>query len=157
MFAIFFTKNTCSANIISEEQMFKGQGINRSAKGSADKPVLYPAASARKSEEEMNTTTAKKYKINKVRMTGSIILIVILISLSAITVSSAMGGVVSHFTNLTHKTYTTVEVSYGDTLWNLAEEYCSNKDVRAAVMEIYSINNLRSEAIYPGQTIRIPA
>lgn len=137
--------------------MFKGQGINRSAKGSADKSGFISGGLRRISEEEMNTAAVKKYRINKGQMIGSILLIIVLVSLSAITISSAMGGAISHLTNQSEN-YQIIEVAYGDTIWDLADKYCdkTKTDIRTSVKEIYVLNNIEDEVIYPGQTIRIP-
>ncbi|MDO4552710.1 MAG: LysM peptidoglycan-binding domain-containing protein [Bacillota bacterium] len=53
--------------------------------------------------------------------------------------------------------YVAVEISAGDTLWDLALEYGpENQDVRKIVHAICQQNDIRAGEIYPGQTILIP-
>lgn len=51
-----------------------------------------------------------------------------------------------------------ITVVYGDTLWELAEEYRSdyNEDIRALIHDIKEINGLRTAAINPGDKLYIP-
>ena len=53
--------------------------------------------------------------------------------------------------------YISVEVSYGDTLWNLASEYGpENTDIRKIVFEIERINDVNASTLHPGQVLEIP-
>ncbi len=53
--------------------------------------------------------------------------------------------------------YLQVQVSRGDTLWNLAHKHNTNReDIRSIVYQIKKINDLETAEIYPGQTILIP-
>ena len=50
-----------------------------------------------------------------------------------------------------------VTVGSGDTLWDIAEEYCKDyDDVRKWVYEIKQVNSLKSSDIYQGQVLEIP-
>ena len=66
-------------------------------------------------------------------------------------------------------TYSKVEVSYkedyiyaGDTLWSIAEneiennKYFENKDIRAVVNELKTVNNFSVSELYEGEKIKIP-
>lgn len=60
--------------------------------------------------------------------------------------------------SLTKPVYSEIVIQYGDTLWDLAQEFGpDDKDVREIIHEICRINNISAETIYPGQTILIPA
>jgi len=55
-------------------------------------------------------------------------------------------------------TYTTVYVKPGDTVWQIASKYTTDKDdVREVVFEIRKINKLDNNAsVYPGQILKVP-
>lgn len=58
---------------------------------------------------------------------------------------------------LTDKNYETVEISLGDTLWEIACEYApKNMDVRRAVFKLQELNGLTAADIMPGMVIKIP-
>lgn len=60
-------------------------------------------------------------------------------------------------TALTKPQYTNVTVSYGDTLWDLAETYMDDgTDLRQAVYEICKCNDINASDLTPGMTIKIP-
>lgn len=60
-------------------------------------------------------------------------------------------------TALTKTEYTTVEICYGDTLWDIANTYKSNNtDTRKAVYKIREINNIDASDLKPGMTISVP-
>ena len=55
-------------------------------------------------------------------------------------------------------TYETVYVKPGDTVWQIAAKYTTDKDdVREVVFEIRRINKLDNNAkVYPGQALKVP-
>jgi nucleoid-associated protein YgaU len=55
-------------------------------------------------------------------------------------------------------TYQTVYVKPGDTVWQIAVKYASDKvDVRELVYEIRQVNKLDNNAkVYPGQALKVP-
>lgn len=57
-----------------------------------------------------------------------------------------------------YKYYTTVEVSSGDTLWSIAEEYYDpgSCDICSYIDEVASINNLKSRYLTVGERLCIP-
>ncbi len=50
----------------------------------------------------------------------------------------------------------TIVVQANDTLWDIAEEFGSEKDPRNMVNEIMALNGLQNSMIYPGQELIIP-
>lgn len=70
--------------------------------------------------------------------------------------TTVLGANISH--SLTKETYTAVEVSLGDTLWDLAEKFGpKNQDLRAVVHAIRTKNHIESSSsIQPGQIVLIP-
>jgi hypothetical protein len=52
--------------------------------------------------------------------------------------------------------FDTVKVQKGDTLWNIAGDYCKNGDIRRFIYEIKKINNLSDSQIYEGDDLKIP-
>ena len=68
---------------------------------------------------------------------------------------------ISNFTFGTkHIDTKSVTVESNDTLWKIAEEICNssseNLNVQNIVLEIKSINNLKSSNIYSGQVLEVP-
>jgi nucleoid-associated protein YgaU len=59
---------------------------------------------------------------------------------------------------LAGSTYETTHVKSGDTLWDIASRYSTEKDdIRQLTYAIREINKLNENAqIYPGQTVKIP-
>lgn len=53
------------------------------------------------------------------------------------------------------RTYRTVKVQKGDTLWSIASTYCSG-DVRENVFRIRQINHISNGIIYEGQILLLP-
>ncbi|VBB07423.1 Hypothetical protein LUCI_2672 [Lucifera butyrica] len=54
--------------------------------------------------------------------------------------------------------FTVVPVGAGDTVWNIAAKYVTNKDdIRELTTAIKQINHLNTNAqIYPGQMLKVP-
>ena len=58
--------------------------------------------------------------------------------------------------------YKNINVSYGDTLWEIAydlqknNQVYENKDIRYIIEDIKSINNLESSSLYANQELLIP-
>ena len=47
-------------------------------------------------------------------------------------------------------------VKSGDTLWEIADEFCpEGVDKREWIYEVQTINNIHDSAIYPGQRIKV--
>ena len=95
----------------------------------------------------------KKYRIkSKFRFITSVVIMLGLI----ITGFNAVTGMDKSLA-LTKPQYTQVEVSYGDTLWEIANEYKSdNTDTRNAVYEICKANDISAEDLTPGMFISVP-
>lgn len=56
----------------------------------------------------------------------------------------------------TEKRYSKVTVYPGDTLWTIAKENKTSKDIRKTIYEIRKANHLDSAVIIPGQELIIP-
>lgn len=95
----------------------------------------------------------KKHRIKSRIRFFSFVLVVMLLSVTAL--NTILG-----FNNAEGQTkdqYTIVEVSYGDTIWDIAKEHLSDDmDLRDAVHVIMSINNISAEELQPGQSLKIP-
>lgn len=60
---------------------------------------------------------------------------------------------------LLFKYYTKLTVQSGDTLWNIAEEYIDYEKYESKsdyISEVQSINHLKNDDIYVGQTLVVP-
>lgn len=95
----------------------------------------------------------KRYRIkNRFRFVVFIIA-VMLVSVSGI--NTILG--INEAASLTVQDFLSVEISAGDTLWNIANEYMpSDMDTRRAVHKICVANNISADEIYPGQILLIP-
>lgn len=105
--------------------------------------------------EEEGTALERRHNIrikSKFRFITFLVLLILAVGIgfSWITGMNVINGV-------TEPNYTTVEVSAGDTLWDIANR-CSdeNQDVRKTVYEIRHLNNLTSSTLTTGQTIKVP-
>ena len=60
--------------------------------------------------------------------------------------------------DVSYKYYTSIEVSYGETLWSIADEYaCAEYDsLNEYVDEVMQINHLKEDIIFAGQYLVIP-
>ncbi len=101
----------------------------------------------------MRTQKRKKYRIKShFRFITSIVIILGLI-ISGI---YALSGL-NKSTALTKTEYAQIEIGYGDTLWEIANEYKSNEtDTRKAVYEICKVNNIEASDLTPGTVISVP-
>ncbi|MCR5034566.1 MAG: LysM peptidoglycan-binding domain-containing protein [Clostridia bacterium] len=98
--------------------------------------------------------TTKKYRIkSKFRF---IMFVVIVLGLAAGTFGYVTGNDVS--TALEQPgDQITVEVTAGDTVWDIAKHFAGNDtDIRKAVYEICEANDLQDAQIHSGMTLTIP-
>ncbi|WP_282925876.1 cell division suppressor protein YneA [Helcococcus kunzii] len=50
----------------------------------------------------------------------------------------------------------TITVDYGDTLWDIAKNVDSDRDLREIIYEIKELNNIDESDIFPGDQIKVP-
>lgn len=83
------------------------------------------------------------------------ILVIILIVMLCLTFSIVFADAGTVQSNVTYKI---VEVKSGDSLWNIAGRYVTNReDIRDKIAAINKVNHLDSNSkIYPGQALKIP-
>lgn len=95
----------------------------------------------------------KKHRIkSELRFTLFLLVCVILIILMANALFTFNPAI-----SLTEKTYETVEIFSGDTLWEIAKEFApDNMDLRRAVYKLQELNNLNADELMPGMIIKIP-
>ncbi len=95
----------------------------------------------------------RKYKIrNRFRFTMFLTLTILM----GMIISNILIGF-NQAESLTKTAYAQIQVEYGDTIWELAREFGPiNIDTRKVVREIYSLNEIRADELYPGQVILIP-
>lgn len=57
-----------------------------------------------------------------------------------------------------YKYYTSIQVQSGDTLWSIADQYCTNdnKDRGAFIAEVKELNHIDEDLIHVGHYITIP-
>ncbi len=55
-----------------------------------------------------------------------------------------------------YKYYTSVRIGQGDTLWTIAEQYCTDPaEIRSYIKELKSINNLERDEIHAGNYLTV--
>ncbi len=94
----------------------------------------------------------KGYRVSsKVRFT---IFMVIMILLTMTIIGNITG--LNNVNSISKDCYRIVEIKSGDTLWNIAEKYSDNKDVRRVVYDICETNDIKADGIFTGQKILVP-
>ncbi len=105
----------------------------------------------------MKNRKIKKEKYNSKKIVLTIIIIILLVI--GFTVLLGNGKTSSH----TETSMKKIRVSYGDTLWEIAEieavnnDYYKKEDIRYIVKDIKRINNLKNSYLEPGQELIIPS
>ena len=102
---------------------------------------------------QSKTHKRKRYRItSKFRFITSLVIMLGLL----ITGLNCLSGI-NESTALTKTEYATVEIVFGDTLWDIANTYKSNNtDTRKAIYEICEINNIDASDLTPGMIIKVP-
>lgn len=53
--------------------------------------------------------------------------------------------------------YKQIEIQESDTLWNIAESYCSpDMDIRTYIDDICETNDISADGVMPGDTVFVP-
>lgn len=94
-------------------------------------------------------THNKKYLIkSKFRFTVFMVIVLLCISVLLSTIFA---------NSLTEQKYQQIEVTYGDTLWSIAESYMTtDQDIRKSIYEIAKLNQVSADTLQSGQTLLIP-
>ena len=108
----------------------------------------------KKIEKMKKQTTHKKYRVaNKFRFTLFIVLLLLIFSG---VVNAAFGSFQSVASSET--SYIEVEVQSGDTIWDIARTYGpADADTRVVVWNIEQANQIKADALQPGQILLVPA
>lgn len=95
----------------------------------------------------------KTYRIkNRFRFTFFVVAAFILITISA---NLILGLDTANSQTITE--YDEVKISYGDTLWSIAEKYMSDSnDIRKSVYQLCQLNDISADELYAGMTIIVP-
>ena len=99
------------------------------------------------------TKTRKRYRIkSRTRFAAFIVITLLLLCTFANTVLGFNDALA-----LSEQQYIQVEVSYGDSLWTIADNYMpDDMDPREAVYMIMDANDLDNSQVYVGQILDIP-
>lgn len=96
--------------------------------------------------------TRKRYKIkSRTRFAAFIVISLLLLCTIANTIFGFNDAIA-----LTEQEYIQVQVTYGDTLWSIADEYMPDMDPREAVHVIADANDINDSTVYVGQELNIP-
>lgn len=55
------------------------------------------------------------------------------------------------------QSHNSIIVKQGDTLWSIASNIDSNRDIRAIIHDIHDMNDMSDSILYPGEKLYIPA
>ena len=83
-------------------------------------------------------------------------LVVLSLAIVAASVAGGKAGANTTVAPVVAKSFITVTVAPGDTVWSLANRVSEGKNVRSLVAAIIEINSLESVDVEAGQKIRIP-
>jgi hypothetical protein len=83
-------------------------------------------------------------------------LVVLSLAIVAVSVAGGKAGADTTVAPVVAKSFITVTVAPGDTVWSLANRVSEGKNVRSLVAAIIEINSLDSVDVEAGQKIRIP-
>jgi uncharacterized membrane protein len=89
----------------------------------------------------------KKYVLKNKRRFCTFIIVMVVLLITVLFIGTSYGYKPTE--NIQHS------VQPGDTLWNIAQQYNPNGDVRKTVYEIKKLNNLTTSDIYAGETLVI--
>ncbi len=94
-----------------------------------------------------------KYRVvNRFRFTAFVVIMIILITC----IANLLLGL-NTVDGSTIQEYKTVEIVYGDTLWDIAGRYMpSDMDRQEAVYKLCKINDINASQLYAGMTIQVP-
>lgn len=90
----------------------------------------------------------KKYVLKNKSRFITIVIIFVLLFFTTIYASSVYG--------YKEINYRFVTVRNGDTLWDIANDYRKNCDIRKYIYKIREINNLKDSIIYEGDILKLP-
>lgn len=95
-----------------------------------------------------------KRKVIKSKLRFTVFMIIVMI-LSVTSINTVLG--LNKAAGTTEKKYIQIEVSAGDTLWNIAGLYAGeNTDIRDAVHQICKINGIKADDLTEGLILNIP-
>lgn len=74
-----------------------------------------------------------------------------------ILITCSFGLVKAKSVDTDNQTFETINISSGDTLWNIAEEHAAeHMDIRECIYDICELNNISADQLYSGMTIKLP-
>lgn len=108
--------------------------------------------------KRLHTASKRRRQVYLKKMTMAFAAMMIIAGLS---ISLGMGFVDAHANTLEepvfHKYYKSIEITSGDTLWQIAEEYMNDDydSIYDYIHELKEINNLASNDIHAGQYLTV--
>lgn len=111
-------------------------------------------------------TIQERTRANRIKKRNRIVnrrIILLIATLFVITLGSVVFGTIfskakNPSTDTTqYKYYKSITIEQGDSLWNIAEEYCTDtyKDMREYIAEVKELNALTSDTIHEGQHLLV--
>jgi len=105
----------------------------------------------------------ERWRIRRRKQVAKQKMVLLLVAIFVITLGSIVfGSIFSSAKNPDadipkYKYYKSIEIHHGDTLWDIAKEYCSDPGVTTQeyIDEIKELNSLKSETIHAGQHLII--
>lgn len=100
-----------------------------------------------------DVVTRRRYRIRSKFRFVTFIVILALMIIGGINFATGLGE--SQATTVDE--YTTYIVGYGDTLWDIADQFRDDRtDVRQAIFVISEVNDINAEDLVPGMELMIP-
>ena len=112
----------------------------------------------RKKDLHSGSTYRKFRKLFRHRTASALLLLAVFAMVLMVSLTPQKTQADSKKNDPKYKYFTSIQVSYGDTLWDIAKTYCSDEysSLQSYIEEVKEINHLSSDKITEGMYLSIP-
>ena len=111
-------------------------------------------------ERELRCYRNKMRRVRELRRKAVMAIVTLLVVLGfALSYNALVTQATSEIEDISYKYFTSIEISSGDTLWSIAEEYADAQyyaSVNDYIEEVKHTNHLTSDALVAGQFLIVP-